>query len=72
MTFTLKRSVTILAVLIAAIVWVLLGHFPDILTTTIAVVLLVCGLVILYLVNRAVTKQADDAHTLGPSNRRDE
>jgi hypothetical protein len=59
MTSVSRKSITLLAFLVAIILYVMLGYFPNSFTAIISGILLVCGLVLLYLVNTLVGKKAE-------------
>jgi hypothetical protein len=54
-----RKLVTLLAVLAAAALYILLGASPGSFTTTVSIILLICGLVVLFLVNAYVAKNTD-------------
>ena len=57
MIMTAPRWITVLVLLVAVAVYVILGKWPESVTTTISIALLICGLILLYLVNVFVSKR---------------
>jgi hypothetical protein len=54
-----RKWITLSAVLAAVVLYILLGMWPTSFTTAITVILLICGLALLFIVNVFVSKNAD-------------
>lgn len=59
MVLTPRKWITLLALLAAVVLWYWLGKSEQNFTVAISFILLICGLVLLYLVNVFVSKKPD-------------
>lgn len=60
MTFTSNRLITLLGVVAVVMVYILLGRYPNNFPIIISGALLVCGLILLFIVNAHVGKKDKD------------